>query len=229
MTSDQQSERFRKSWHNPPARMISSPNSKSETLTLFCGTPPKGGSMGRLSSTTTLKTVLNGSRLGKEFSANALERWFNNSEEKPMPLLPDVQPPENDTSRQSQQNSEQRTSDNSDAPPHRQSSSHSQRSQSRQPHSHTNDYDSTPSIPGLDLFQVGPGFNAEEEAFYREMQRRKKKNVADQNYDCEYNSKHLTQMILSKENRKATWEFGCQIPFPRHPPRRNYRVYSLSA
>lgn len=121
------------------------------------------------------RTVLNGSRLGKEFSANALERWFNNPEERPMPLQPDVQQPENDTSRQSQQNSEQRTSDNSDAPPHRQSSSHSQSSQSRQPHSHTNDYDSTPSIPGLDLFQVGPGFNAEEEAFYREMQRRRKK------------------------------------------------------
>ena len=116
------------------------------------------------------RTVLNGSRLGKEFSANALERWFNNPEEKPMPLQP-----ENDTSRQSQQNSEQRTSDNSDTPPHQQSYSHSQSSQSRQPHSHTNDYDSTPSIPGLDLFQVGPGFNVEEEAFYREMQRRKKK------------------------------------------------------
>lgn len=30
------------------------------------------------------KTVLNGSRLGKAFSANALDRWFNNSEDKPI-------------------------------------------------------------------------------------------------------------------------------------------------
>ena len=38
-----------------------------------------------------------------------------------------------------------------------------------------NDYDDIPSLPELDLFHVGPGFDAEEEAFYRAMQRRKKK------------------------------------------------------
>ena len=120
------------------------------------------------------RTVLNGSRLGKDFSANALERWFSNPDERPLPLQPDVQQPDNDTSRQSQQSTGHRSSDNSDTS-HQQSSSHSQNSQTRQPHSHTNDYESTPSIPSLDLFQVGPGFNAEEEAFYREMQRRNKK------------------------------------------------------
>ena len=40
------------------------------------------------------KTVLNGSRLGKEFSANVLDRWFNNPPEKP--VIPVTQPqPEN--------------------------------------------------------------------------------------------------------------------------------------
>ena len=29
-------------------------------------------------------TVLNGSRLGREFSANALERWFNGDGQKPI-------------------------------------------------------------------------------------------------------------------------------------------------
>ena len=56
---------------------------------------------------------------------------------------------------------------------------HSQSSQDQQPHSHANDYISAPSIPGLDLFQVDPGFNAEEEAFCLEMQQRRKKKCRD--------------------------------------------------
>ena len=121
------------------------------------------------------KTVLNGSRLGKEFSANALERWFGNPEERPLPMQPDVQQSQSDSSGQSQQDTEHGTSESRDTPPHQQSSANSHGSHTRQQHSHANDYDSSPSIPGLDLFQVGPGFNAEEEAFYREMQRRRKK------------------------------------------------------
>ncbi|MDE7413580.1 MAG: relaxase/mobilization nuclease domain-containing protein [Muribaculaceae bacterium] len=39
-------------------------------------------------------TVLNGSRLGKEFSANALDRWFNNPDDSPLPLQPDVLRPQ---------------------------------------------------------------------------------------------------------------------------------------
>lgn len=35
--------------------------------------------------------------------------------------------------------------------------------------------DDMPSIPGLDLFHVGPGFDAEEEAFYRAMRRRRRR------------------------------------------------------
>ena len=104
------------------------------------------------------RTVLNGSRLGKEFSANALDRWFNNPDDRPLPLQPDVsqsQPNQNTQSGCSQQ------------PRSRQQGQGTQQ--------HSNTFDDVPTLPGLDLFQVGPGFNAEEEAFYRAMQRRKKK------------------------------------------------------
>ncbi len=121
--------------------------------------------------------VLNGSRLGKEFSANALESRFNNvGQQTEQPVIenqPQADNAENEDTRQSQtDNSRQQEHD---APPHRADSTQPHQSQRSQPHSHTNDYDNAPVLPGLDLFQVGPGFNAEEEAFYREMQRRKKK------------------------------------------------------
>lgn len=115
--------------------------------------------------------VLNGSRLGKEFSANALERWFKNPAEKPVPTV------------QSQSNTQQPQPDNhSESDGHYGTNSHAtnqsnQNDNTHQHHSqpsHHEDYDS--SIPDLGgLFQVGPGFDAQEEAFYREMQRRKKK------------------------------------------------------
>lgn len=96
-------------------------------------------------------TVLNGSRLGKEFSANALENWFRNPSDKPAVT---VVPQNGDTVRQPETES------------HRQE--HGNRPDTR--------HDDMPSLPGLDgLFQTGPGFDAEEEAFYRAMQRRKKK------------------------------------------------------
>ncbi len=122
------------------------------------------------------RTVLNGSRLGKEFSANALEKWFNNPAEKPIV--------------QTQSN----TQDNGTAPDNsqhqyqggdRQSGGTSSGSQSnRQGHnsqpsstqSQSHGYDGTSMLDGLGgLFSVGPAFDAQEEAFYREMQRRKKK------------------------------------------------------
>lgn len=114
-------------------------------------------------------TVLNGSRLGKEFSANAIENWFRNPSDKPaVAVIPQngdtVQQPETESHRQ----------DNTDT-----SATGRQSSQShRQEHGNRPDtgHDDMPSLPGLDgLFQTGPGFDAEEEAFYRAMQRRKKK------------------------------------------------------
>ena len=134
-------------------------------------------------------TVLNGSRLGKEFSANSLEKWFT-AGEKPsvIPVAPDVQQeqPQQDT-RQSQSDNSQSQSGNtqtgsadsgqsttgsgsatSQSPPFSQP-----QSQIRQNNSSA--YDDVPTLPGLDLFQTGPGFDPQEEAFYREMQRRRKK------------------------------------------------------
>ena len=106
-------------------------------------------------------TVLNGSRIGKEFSANALQRWFDNPEQKPVRNTPDVSAPIQDTDAR---NDGQASSDTA------QSASQQYKQSGR-----NNDYENIPSLSGLDLFHVGPGFDAEEEAFYRAMQRRKRK------------------------------------------------------
>lgn len=115
------------------------------------------------------KTVLNGSRLGKEFSANTLHAWFNDPAQKPI-----VQQPQSSQSQSnsgSQGNSQQTTSQNSTK-----SSTQSQTSQqtatSRQ--SNNDDY-FQPTLPGLGLFNVGSGYDPEQEAMNREMERRKKK------------------------------------------------------
>ena len=110
-------------------------------------------------------TVLNGSRLGKEFSANAFERWFNGDGEKPILSAPVT--PNTDTAQ---------TACDTSAPP--QSNPSTGLSQANS-HDYKNDYEQ-PTLPGLDLFQVGPGFNPEEEAFYRAMQRRKKRRRGPQ-------------------------------------------------
>lgn len=133
----------------------------------------------------TTRTVLNGSRLGKELSANALDRWFNNPDDRPLPLQPDVSQSQHNqntrfgNTRQpgSQQQGQgtqpsgggsgQQSGRNTSTPPNPTLSQGSQQG--------SNIFDDVPTLPGLDLFQVGPGFNAEEEAFYRAMQRRKKK------------------------------------------------------
>ncbi len=110
-------------------------------------------------------TVLNGSRLGKEFSANAFERWFNGDGEKP--ILSASITPNTDTTQ---------TAGNASTP--RQPNPSTGQSQANS-HDYKNDYEQ-PTLPGLDLFQVGPGFNPEEEAFYRAMQRRKKRRSGPQ-------------------------------------------------
>lgn len=135
------------------------------------------------------RMVLNGSRLGKEFSANSLEKWFT-AGEKPsvIPVAPDVQPeqPQPDT-RQSQSDNRQSQSGNTQTgtadsgqsttgggSATSQSQPFSQ-PQSRTRQNNSSTYDDAPTLPGLDLFQTGPGFDPQEEAFYHEMQRRKKK------------------------------------------------------
>lgn len=112
------------------------------------------------------RTVLNGSRLGKEFSANALDKWFNNPSEKPVIPIQQPQPDNSDS---------QTDGDNSQHQDQSQSQTHSPGGNTPQSHNQGSDFGNAPILPGLDLFQVGPCYDPQEEAFYREMQRRKKK------------------------------------------------------
>ena len=110
-------------------------------------------------------TVLNGSRLGKQFSANALNEQFNNPQtanDVPVPDTPvAAQEPEQRADTQTPSDEQQHTADSQ-----RQSATRSS----------TTDYgDSDFTLPGLDLFQPGQSFNPDEEEFRRRMQRKKKK------------------------------------------------------
>ena len=111
-------------------------------------------------------TVLNGSRLGKDYSANAFERRFNGEQTQPdMPVVipvTDTQTPDADTSTPNDTTSSapEGTSQTQNPTP--------------QPAEHHSDND-MPELPGLYLFHVGPGYDAQEDAFYRAI-RRKKKN-----------------------------------------------------
>lgn len=113
-------------------------------------------------------TVLNGSRLGKQFSANALNERFNNQQATNDVRVPDTvivpepkQTADTHSNTQSQSGNTQAPSDGQ----HQSATSHS-----------TTDYgDSDFTLPGLDLFQPGQSFNPDEEEFRRRMQRKKKK------------------------------------------------------
>lgn len=106
-------------------------------------------------------TALNGSRLGKEFSANALNARFSQqhqpTKQAPTATVVPIPTPTNTTS-ESQSTSSARTAP---AP-----------TQSLSAHSDSGDYDFT--LPGLDLFQPGQSFNLDEEEFRRRMQKKKK-------------------------------------------------------
>ena len=106
-------------------------------------------------------TALNGSRLGKEFSANALNARFSHqsqpTEQAPTATVVPIPTPTNTTSES------QSTSSAGTAPAP---------TQSQSTHSDSGDYDFT--LPGLDLFQPGQSFNPDEEEFRRRMQRKKK-------------------------------------------------------
>ena len=104
-------------------------------------------------------SVLNGSRLGKEFSANALNERFNNPQVQAIPSVT-VSPKTTDT----EAATSQETSQNRQAESQRQTAAPSRDSLS------DNDF----SLPGLDLFQPGMAVNPDEEEFRRRMQRKKK-------------------------------------------------------
>ena len=108
--------------------------------------------------------ALNGSRLGREFSANALNLWFNDPTVKPQ-----VQP-------------QPRQSQGQQSPPpgggqqtSRQTQPNQPQQQQRQKPSHSDDFDYSPVLPGLELFQTGPDFDPAEEAFARRARKKKKK------------------------------------------------------
>ncbi|WP_300915941.1 conjugal transfer protein MobB [Bacteroides acidifaciens] len=105
-------------------------------------------------------TAANGSRLGKEYSANAIEQWKNN--------IVTEQAVESPTSNQ-ERNTHSETQTQPDTGNHHFPNSN----KTVERHSHDDYSDSIPDLGGL--FSTGPAFNAEEEAFYRAMQRRKKK------------------------------------------------------
>ena len=122
------------------------------------------------------RTVLNGSRLGKEFSANALDKWFNNPAEKPI-----VQTQGNNQDRRTASDNSQHQNQGGDSQSGctasgNQSNRYGHTSQPSSAQSQSHGYDDTSMFDGLGgLFSVGPTYDAQEEAFYREMQRRKKK------------------------------------------------------
>lgn len=100
--------------------------------------------------------ALNGSRLGREFSANALNLWFNEPAAKPQ-----VQAQARQS--QGQQSQGQQTSGQTSP------------NQSQQKPSHSDDFDYSPVLPGLELFQTGSDFDPAEEAFARRARKKKKK------------------------------------------------------
>lgn len=123
-------------------------------------------------------TVLNGSRLGKQFSANALNERFNNPQAQPTNDVPvadtPVIVPEPEQTTDTNSDTQSQTADTqtpSDGQQHSTSSQH----QSATSHSTTEYGDSDFTLPGLDLFQPGQSFNPDEEEFRRRMQRKKKK------------------------------------------------------
>lgn len=125
-------------------------------------------------------TVLNGSRLGKEFSANAINERFNNPANEPVntpdvaaPIVtPTVEPTPEDTVSDTQTQSDT-SQDTQTSGSQQHSTSRQYQSTASQYVSDFGDYDLP--IPGLDLFQHGQSFNPDEEEFRRRMQRKKKK------------------------------------------------------
>ena len=125
-------------------------------------------------------TVLNGSQLGKEFSANAINERLNNPANAPTDTpdvaTPIVVPPIEPTPGNTGSDNQSQT----DTAQVAQSSGGQQQSTGGQNQhivtqsvSDFGDYDLP--IPGLDLFQQGQSFNPDEEEFRRRMQRKKKK------------------------------------------------------
>ena len=109
--------------------------------------------------------------MGKEFSANALNARFNQSEEETT-QHPVVNQPQPDTRPHQQDNTTSGSSQSSTTTPptgHSQAQPHAQT-----PYSNSTDFDTDGILPGFDLFQLGPSVNPDEEDFVRRNRRRKR-------------------------------------------------------
>lgn len=110
------------------------------------------------------QTSLNGSRLGKEFSANALQTRFSQAQpQQPIQQQPNRQPTSVPTVVPPPSSPSNTTSGTANT---------TNTAQPRSAKNLANDYD--PIIPGLDLFQPGQSVNPDEEDFRRRLQRKKK-------------------------------------------------------
>ena len=120
-------------------------------------------------------TVLNGSRLGKQFSANALNERFNNPQAQQTNdvLVPDTPVIVSEQNTDTHSDTQSQTADT--PPPSEEQQTTGGQQQSATFHSATDYGDSDFTLPGLDLFQQGQSFNPDEEEFRRRMQRKKKK------------------------------------------------------
>ena len=122
-------------------------------------------------------TVLNGSRLGKEFSANAINERLNNPANAPINspdvVAPTVVLPIEPTYEDSHSDTTQEPKFDQPSSSQRQSTGGQNQHTVTQSVSDFSDYDLP--IPGLDLFQQGQSFNPDEEEFRRRMQRKKKR------------------------------------------------------
>lgn len=113
-------------------------------------------------------TVLNGSRLGKQFSANALNERFNTPQEQPTSEVPVPDIPVHEPEQTADTHSDTQSQPGNAQPPGGQ--------QQYTPQHFTSGYGDTDfTLPGLDLFQQGQSFNPDEEEFRRRMQRKKKR------------------------------------------------------
>ena len=118
-------------------------------------------------------SVLNGSRMGKAFSANALNARFNQTENEAA-QQPVVNQPQPDTRSHQLDNATGGSSQSSTTTPptgHSQTQSHAQAPSSN---SNSSNFDTDGILPGLDLFQLGPSVNPDEEDFVRRHRRRKR-------------------------------------------------------
>lgn len=120
---------------------------------------------------------LNGSRLGREFSANALHLWFNDPSAKPsfQPQPSQTQGQQTPTSNGGQQSQSNSGQQQNTGPAPNQQALQPQPTQQRQTSSNSYDFDFDPVLPGLGLFQTGPDFDPAEEAFARRARKKKKK------------------------------------------------------